>query len=160
MKSPILTVFICLVLLCVFSCKKDPKSDKMYAVEVVEDSTNLAVEEVIEEKKPVVKKKKKSTKKKKANEDDKTMRIPGTFDSTDNSFSKKYIRDYERYMANYKKAVEASDMDSFLKLSDASSDLSRQYNRLMNILPGDEIGKLSEYMQVKSEELAKLSEQM
>ncbi|WP_109300059.1 hypothetical protein [Aquimarina sp. AU474] len=162
MKKTIVTTCICLLLATMISCKKDPKTDKLDVVETVQDSTAVAVEEVVEEKKPVVKKKKKkkTTKKKKPTIDDKAMRIPGTFDTTENTHSKKFIKDYERYVANYKKAVKAHDMDSFLKLGDASSDLSRQYNRLMSILPGEEISKLSEYMQVKSKQINELSAQM
>lgn len=162
MKKTTLSMLIFGLLLSVFSCMKDPKSDKVDAVkEIVQDSTNIATEEVVEEKKPVVKKKKKATKKKNRTvKKDVTMRIPGTPNSTNNSYSKKYIRDYEQYVANYKKAVDAHDMDSFLKLSSASSDLSRQYNRLMSILPGEEIEKLSLYMQVKSKQLADLSAKM
>ncbi len=164
MKKTILTTFLCLLLVSVISCKKDPKTDKLDAVEVVQDSTDVTIEEVVEEKKPVVKKKKKTTKKKKKKKKktvvDGAMRIPGTSISTNNSYSKKYIRDYEKYVRNYKKAVEAHDMDSFLKLSSASSDLSRQYNRLMNILPGEEIEKLSEYMQLKSKQINELSSKM
>jgi hypothetical protein len=164
MKTPILIIFFCLVLVSVVSCKKESKTDNLDTVEIPRGDTSDFIEEVDEE--PEVKKKKKPTKKKKpakkgnATDDDKELRIPGTFDATDNSYSKKYIRDYERYVVNYKKAVEANDMDSFLKLSDASSDLSKQYTRLMNILPGEEIEKLSEYMQVKSEQLAELSSKM
>ncbi|WP_109852754.1 hypothetical protein [Aquimarina sp. AU58] len=160
MKTPILSIFLCLILLSVVSCKKDPKTDTVDPVEIPRGDTSNFIEETEKEKKPVVKKKKKTTKDKKATEDDNTLHIPGIFDTTDNSYSKKYIKDYERYVENYKKAVEANDMDSFLKLSDASSDLSKQYNRLMNILPGEEIQKLSEYMQVKSEQLAELSSKM
>ncbi len=158
MKKNFLTAFICVLLIGVTSCKKDPKTDKLEVVEEVQDSTQIAVEEVVEEKKPVVKKKK-TTKKKKDNVD-KPLRIPGTSEKTNNSYSKKYIKDYEKYVANYKKAVEAHDMDSFLKLSSASSDLSRQYTRLMSILPGEEIEKLSKYMAVKSKQINALSEQM
>lgn len=161
MKTPILSIFLCMILLSVVSCKKDPKTDNtLDPVEIPRGDTSDFIEETQEEKKPVVKKKKKITKDKKTTKDDNTLHIPGTFDTTDNSYSKKYIKDYERYVANYKKAVEANDMDSFLKLSDASNDLSKQYNRLMNILPGEEIQKLSEYMQVKSEQLAELSSKM
>ncbi len=161
MKKTILSILIIALFLSVFSCMKDPKSDKVDAIkEVAEDSTKIAVEEVVEEKKPVVKKKKTTKKKKKTVRKDVTMRIPGTPNSTDNSYSKKYIKDYERYVSNYKKAVNAHDMDSFLKLNSASSDLSRQYSRLMSILPGEEIEKLSLYMQVKSKQLADLSAKM
>jgi hypothetical protein len=161
MKTPVLIISICLALSSVISCKKEVKTDSFDTVEVPRGDTSNFIEEVDEESK--VKKKKKSTKKNKPTKkegDDKILHIPGTFDETDNPHSKKYIRDYERYVANYKKAVEAKDMDSFLKLSDASSDLSRQYSKLMNILPGKEIEKLSEYMQVKSEQLAELSSKM
>ncbi|WP_108867277.1 hypothetical protein [Aquimarina aquimarini] len=160
MKTPILSILFCATLLLAGSCKKDPKADKLDVVEVVKDSTNVAVEEVVEEKKPEKPKKKKATKKKTVETKEKTTRIPGTSFSTDNSFAKKYIKDYERYVANYKKAVEANDMDSFLKLSDASSSLSKQYTRLISVLPGEEIEKLSKYMQVKSDQLTKLSEKM
>ncbi len=163
MKKPILIISLCTVLLSIVSCKKDPKSDTVdTTVEtVMPDSIREAVSEEIEKEKAVIKKKKAPVEKKKPKEEDNgIMRIPGTFDSTDNSYTKKYIKDYEKYMVDYKKAVEAKDMDSFLKLSDASSSLSKQFNRLMNILPSEEIQKVSEYMQVKSEELAKLSEKM
>ncbi len=155
----ILITFLCIALGSIISCKKDPKSDKLEPVEVAKDSTEV-VEEVVEEKKPITKKKTTTKKKKKSTTVDGAMRIPGTSESTNNSYVKKYIRDYEKYIANYKKAVDAQDMDSFLKLSSASSDLSRQYNRLMSILPGEEIEKLSNYMQVKSRQLAELSAKM
>jgi hypothetical protein len=164
MKTSILTIFLCLLLLSVVSCKKESKTDNLETVEVARGDTSDFIEEVDEE--PEVKKKKKPTKNKKstkkedATDGNKALHIPGTFDTTDNTYSKKYIKDYERYVVNYKKAVEANDMDSFLKLSDASSDLSKQYNRLMNILPGEEIEKLSEYMQIKSEQLTELSSKM
>lgn len=163
MKKPILIISLCTVLLSIVSCKKDPKSDTVdTTVEtVMPDSIRVAVSEEIEKEKTVIKKKKVPVEKKKPTEEDKgVMRIPGTFDSTDNSYTKKYIKDYEKYILDYKKAVEAKDMDSFLKLNDASSSLSKQFNRLMNILPSEEIQKVSEYMQLKSEQLAKLSEKM
>ncbi len=165
MKTPFVIVFLCAITLSISSCKKDPKIDKEEIVEISPDSTSVAVDETkieenLEEKKKVASKKKKTKKKKKTSSSNKTMRIPGTFDTTDNSYSKKYIRDYERYVSNYKKAVESKDMDSFLKLSDASSDLTRQYNRIINILPGEEIEKLSEYMQIKSKQLNELSAKM
>ena len=164
MKKPILIISFCVIILSMVSCKKDPKSDTVdTTVEtVMPDSIRVAVSEEIEkEKTKVTKKKSAPVEKKKPTEEDKgVMRIPGTFDSTSNSYTKKYIKDYEKYILDYKKAVEAKDMDSFLKLNDASSSLSKQYNRLMNILPSEEIQKVSEYMQVKSEQLAKLSAKM
>ncbi|WP_062059229.1 hypothetical protein [Aquimarina longa] len=164
MRKPILTIFVCTLLLSVISCKKDPKSDALDVVEEVQDSTKVAVEEVVEEVKPKVKKKKKVTGKRDGKKEfertNKLIPIPGTSGHTSNPDTRKYIKDYERYVANYKKAVEAKDMDSFLRLSDASSDLSRQYNALMTKLPGEEIEKLSEYMQVKSDQLTKLAEKM
>ncbi|MBP2832080.1 hypothetical protein J8281_07740 [Aquimarina sp. U1-2] len=157
------------VLLLFFSCKKDPKATNFEAVEYPVDSTYVEGENkgvVIKnastkkKKKSYTKKKKKNNTKRKTAKDDAVIRIPGTFERTSNSYAKKYIKDYERYVANYKKAVEANDMDSFLKLSNASSDLSRQYNRLMSILPGEEIEKLSQYMEVKSKQINALSAKM
>jgi len=89
-----------------------------------------------------------------------SMKIPGTSLSTNHGMAKKYIYDYENYVARYRKAVAAKDMDSFLRLSDASSSLSRQYTKLMSILPGEEIEKLSQYMDIKSKQLNQLSSQM
>lgn len=170
MKKPILIISLCTILLSVVSCKKDPKSDTVVdtTVEtVMPDSIREAVLEEVEKekmeaknKKSIIENKKAITEKKKSTEGKSTMRIPGTFDSTDNTDTQKYIKDYEKYVEDYKKAVEAKDMDSFLKLNDASSSLSKQFNRLMNILPSEEIQKVSEYMQVKSEQLAKLSAKM
>ncbi|TPN89247.1 hypothetical protein [Aquimarina algicola] len=167
MKKQILTVFVCVTLLLVSSCKKDPKSDNLEVVEKVQDSTQIVASETIEEEKPEPQKKKE--KKKKDPERDgkkdfertsKLIPIPGTSDRTENADAKRYIRDYEKYVSNYKKAVEAKDMDSFLKLNDASSSLSKQYNELMTKLSGEEIEKMSKYMQVKSRQLAELSAKM
>ncbi len=158
MKKNIFISFLSIILLFAISCKKDIKLDKLDTVEVVKDTTEV----VIEEKKPEVqkpKKKKKTTSKKKGNSN-KSMRIPGTSWYTDNADSKKYIKDYERYVYNYKKAVNAHDMDSFIKLGKASSSLSKQYLSLMSKLPGDEIEKLSEYMKVKSNQIDELSKKM
>jgi len=174
MKNIIFPLFLVLMILSVASCKKDPKSDKekLKSVENPVDSTMVkdANKEVVVQKPTTTKKKKKPTSSKKSSSTktkkkskatvDGTMRIPGTSFSTDNSMSKKYIRDYESYVRNYKKAVDAKDMDSFLKLSDASSSLSRQYTRLISVLPGEEIEKLSTYMQVKSKQLDKLSSKL
>ncbi len=159
-------ILLCTALLANFSCKKDPKSDKLEVVEKVEDSTAVAVEEIVEEKKPAVKKKKKTVKKNKNDgkkefeRNSKFIPIPGTGAKTSNTDAKKYIKDYERYISNYKKAVEAKDMDSFLKLNEASSDLTKQYNSLMTKLSGQEIENISKYMQIKSAQLNKLSAQM
>ncbi len=161
-------ILLCTATLFNFSCKKDPKSDKLEVVEKVEDSTAVAVEEVVEEeKKPVVKKKKKPVKKDKQDgkkEYEKTgvfISIPGTGGATtSNTDAKKYIRDYERYISEYKKAVEAKDMDSFLKLNEASSNLTKQYNSLMTKLSGEDIENISKYMQVKTKQLNELSAQM
>ncbi len=158
MKKTFLITIFCLLLFSIPSCKKDPKSDKIDPVEVVQDSTQVAVEEVVEEKKPVVKKKKKTTTKKKPV--DKSMRIPGTAYSTKNVDAKSYIRNYERYVSNYKKAVASQNTEAFFKLSDESNALTRQYNQLMSKLPGEEIEKLSKYMQIKSQQLAELSAKM
>ncbi len=169
MKKTICIIFLSvLALLSVTSCKKDSRTNDFEAVEYPVDSTyiegedkGVVIKNAVTKKKnkPAAKKKKTSTKKKTVKEEG-TMRIPGTFERTNNSYSKKYIKDYERYVSNYKKAVEAHDMDSFLKLNSASNDLSRQYSRLMSILPGEEIEKLSKYMEVKTKQMNDLSAKM
>ncbi|WP_271766874.1 hypothetical protein [Aquimarina algiphila] len=168
MKKTILTIFLSAVLLSAFSCKKDPKSDTLDTVEVARGDTSDFVEEVDKEKEPEVEKKKKPNKKKKSDLDgkkdfektNKLIPIPGTSGYTKNSAAKKYIKDYEKYVANYKKAVEAHDMESFLKLNEASSDLTKQYNSLMTKLSGEEIENISKYMQAKSKQLNALSAKM
>ncbi len=159
MKNTILITFLSLIMLSFVSCKQDPKSDKLDAVETVKDSTSVAVEEVVEDVKPVVKKKK-TPKKKKTVKVDKPMRIPGTSYSTKNVDAKSYIKNYERYVSNYRKAVTSQNTEAFFKLSDESNNLTKQYNRLMSKLPGEEIEKLSKYMQIKSQQLAELSAKM
>ncbi|GAA4271886.1 hypothetical protein U6A24_22555 [Aquimarina gracilis] len=171
MKKTIFVTFLGVTsLLLIASCKKDPKGANINELEAVEypvDSTDVSSDKGVVVNAPGAKKKKSTTKKKKTTStkkntttDNGEMRIPGTFERTNNSYAKKYIRDYEKYVSNYKKAVEAHDMDSFLKLNSASSDLSRQYTRLMSILPGEEIEKLSKYMEVKSKQINELSAKM
>ena len=150
----------------IVSCKQDPKTDKMELQEQVEDTLPAVVEPVVEEK-PVVKKekvvKKKKTKAqikaesvKKLTLELKSKGLP-TFNETPAMI---YIKNYEKYVADYRKAVEANDMDSFLKLSDASSALTRQYRTLLNSLEGEEVAKMSRYMQEKSKQIDALSANM
>lgn len=158
MKNILLSTFLCLMFMFVASCKKDPKSDKVEVVEEVVDSTDVV--EVVEEKKPVVKKKKKkkTTKKKTKTE---VIEVPAGAPSFSSVAARKYIRDYEAYVAKYKKAVESkADMDSFLKLSKASSSLTKQYRELISTLPAGEIEKMSKYMQKKTKQIDALSRQM
>ncbi|WP_299253900.1 hypothetical protein [uncultured Aquimarina sp.] len=156
MKNIVLVSFLCLLLVSVTSCKKDLKSDKVEVVEEVVDSTDVV--EVVEEKKPVVKKKKKTIKKKpKTNE----IKVPAGAPSFNSVAARKYVRDYEAYVAKYKKAVESkADMDSFLKLSEASSSLTKQYRKLISTLPAGEIEKMSKYIQKKTKQIDALSRQM
>ncbi|WP_299242462.1 hypothetical protein [uncultured Aquimarina sp.] len=158
MKNILLSSLLCLLLVSVVSCKKDPKSDKVEVVEEVADSTDVV--EVVEEKKPVVKKKKKkkTTKKKpKTN----VIEVPAGAPSFNSTAARKYVRDYEAYVSKYKKAVESkADMDAFLKLSKSSSDLTNQYRKLISTLPAGEIEKMSKYMQEKTKQIDALSRQM
>jgi len=121
------------------------------------DSTDVV--EVVEEKKPVVKKKKKKPKKKKPKTE--AIKVPAGAPSFSSVAARKYIRDYEAYVVKYKKAVESkADMDAFLKLSKSSSDLTKQYRKLISTLPADEIEKMSKYMQKKTKQIDALSRQM
>lgn len=159
-KTFLLALVGFIIIAIVSSCKGDPKSDKQELKEAVKDTTAVvAVEEEKPEKEPVKskpKKKKSKPKPKKTQE----IKLPKGMTSITDEAAKKYIRDYERYVVNYKKAVDANDMDSFLKLNDASSSLSRQYNSLMSTLSGEDIEKISKYMQEKTVQLNKLSEKM
>ncbi|WP_378175068.1 hypothetical protein [Aquimarina sp. SS2-1] len=159
MKNIILSSLVCLLLISVVSCKKDPKTDKKEEViEEVVDSTDVV--EVVEEKKPVVKKKKKK-KTTKTKPKTNVIEVPAGAPSFKNTAARKYVRDYEAYVTKYKKAVESkADMDAFLKLSKLSSDLTSQYRKLISILPADEIEKMSKYMQEKTKQIDALSRQM
>ncbi|WP_299439261.1 hypothetical protein [uncultured Aquimarina sp.] len=156
MKNILLSSFLCLLLVSAVSCKKDPKADKVEVIEEVADSTDVV--EVVEEKKPVVKKKKKPKKKKPKTEIIKVPPGAPTFEST---AARKYVRDYEAYVAKYKKAVESkADMEAFIKLSESSNSLTAQYRKLVATLPAGEIEKMSQYMQKKTKQIDALSRQM
>ncbi len=149
--------FLCLFLLIMVSCKKDPKTDKLEVVEEIVDSTDVVAEEIVAEE-PVAKKKKKPVAKKKPK--DKKIAVPPGAPTFNSRAARKYIRDYEAYIANYKKAVKAKDMDSFLELNEASSSLTKQYRSLISTLSGEEIKKMSKYIQAKSKQIEELSKQM
>ncbi len=156
MKNIVLGSLLFLLLASVVSCKKDPKTDKEEIIEEVVDSTDVV--EVIEEKKPVVKKKKIPKKKKPKK---KVIEVPPGAPTFESEVARKYVRDYEAYVTKYKKAVEAkADMDSFLKLSEASSSLTRQYRKLISTLPAGEIEKMSKYMNEKAKQIDALNRQM
>lgn len=168
MKNFIFGIFLCLFLSLIISCKNDPKPDQTETVEVAVDSIDVVEavveeEEVVEKKKPVAKKEKETSKKKKTTTtkkpEKKQITGPG-IPSFDSSLARTYVRNYETYIVNYKKAVNANDMDSFLKLSEASSDLTKQYNQLVSKLSSEDMQKLSKYMQAKTVQLNKISESM
>ncbi len=156
MKNVFLTSFVCVLLMSAISCKKDPKSDTLEVKEELVDTTAV-VEDVVEEKKPIAKKKKKETKKKPKKE---TIALPPGTPNFTSVEARKYVRDYEAYVADYKKAVKSKDMDSFIELSEASSSLTRQYRILISKLSGEEMDKMSKYIQAKSKQIDELSKQM
>ena len=145
----------------VLSCKSDPKTDKQDLKEAVEDTTEVVdveVDEIVEEKKPV---KKKITKKKKTTTTKKeTYKVSAGAPTFSDAAARKYIIDYEKYVAAYKKAVEANDMESLVKLNDASKSLNQQYNALIEKLSAEELAKMSNYIQKKTQQLNELSEKM
>ncbi len=155
MKNIFFISFFLIFSIVVVSCNKDVKSSEgseiteevIDSIVVVDEVAEPIVEEVVKEK---VKPKKKKV----------TQPTGPGIPLFSGDEAKKYVREYERYVRNYKKAVEAKDMESFLNLNKASSSLSRQYNSLISKLPPEEIQKLSDYMQIKSKQLNKLSEQM
>ena len=145
-----------------FSCKSDPKTDKQDLKEAQVDTTevvDIEEEKIVEEKKPVTKKitakKKKATTPKKE-----AYKVPAGAPTFSDAAARKYIIDYEKYVAAYKKAVEANDMESFVKLNDASKSLNQQYNALIEKLSAEELAKMSNYIQEKTQQLNELSEKM
>lgn len=156
MKKTFLITLASFSVFLIASCNKDPKSDKKELKEAVTDTTQVVA---VEEEKPIEPVKKKTTKKT-TKPKKKTVKLPAGMSSITDKAAIKYIQDYERYVANYKKAVEANDMDSFLKLNEASSSLTKQYTALMTKLSGEDIEKISNYMQEKSKQIDALSAQM
>ena len=152
------------------SCHSDPKSDKV-TLNRVKDSIITTKESSIAEKQEEVKSKKKKvldtsiknikkqSKFKPKNEKVK-IDLPSGAPSFKGDEARRYVRDYERYVSNLKKAVEAKDIESFLKLGDASSNLTKQYNTLIGKLPADEIAKMSKYMKQKTRQLDELTKKM
>ncbi|MDY8136368.1 hypothetical protein [Aquimarina sp. 2201CG5-10] len=153
MKKSILTTFLCFTLLSMISCKKDAKVEQPEVEEVVEDVPKIT--ETTEEE-PVKKVKKTPKKKPKKKESDLP---PGTPTFSD-AAAKKYVRDYEAYITKYKKAIKDDDMDALLELGKASSSLNQQYNSLISKLSGEEIEKLSKYVQTKSKQIGELTKDM
>lgn len=80
------------------------------------------------------------------------------------SFSDKnvqeYVNAYEAYIEEYKKAVESKDMTAFASLGQKGQELGTKAQEVMGNLSGEDVTKLSEYMQKKSEQLQELSQKM
>ncbi|GGX16223.1 hypothetical protein [Aquimarina muelleri] len=80
------------------------------------------------------------------------------------SFSDKnvqeYVNAYEAYIEDYKKAVESKDMTAFASLGQKGQELGTKAQEVMGNLSGEDVTKLSEYMQKKSEQLQELSQKM
>ncbi len=158
MKS--LSIALLLCLLSITSCKKDPKSDKLDVQEEIVDTTTV-IKDVIEKKEVVTSKKKKKNEVTKKKPKEQIIPVPKGAPSFNSVAARKYVRDYEAYVANYRKAVKAhADMDSFLKLSEASSSLTKQYRTLISTLSGNEIEKMSKYMEAKTKQIDALSKQL
>lgn len=149
-----------------FSCKKDPKQDKEPIIEEVVDSTEIkeaVIPKLIEEEKVLEKKivKKKNEKthdgdKKYSRTTNKIPLPPGAPDIQD-QIVRKYIRDYENYIVEYRKAVNSDDFDTFLKLSKTSSKLTDQYRSVVDRLSGDDVKMMSDYIKKKTKEIEEIS---
>lgn len=160
-------ILLVILLGVIIACQGDPKSDKLELKEAVEDTTAVAkVEEKKAKVKKVVKKKRrKSTKKKSSAVAVATPKkveivVPSNMVEVEDAAARKYINDYENYVSSYKKAVDANDMDSFLKLSDASSNLTKQYQSMVSRLSEKDMELLSSYMLEKTKQLNELSKRM
>ncbi|MBQ4822520.1 hypothetical protein [Aquimarina sp. MMG016] len=157
MKRIVLITFLNLAALLAVSCKKDPKTDKIEVKEEVQDTIPVMQ---VEDEKPSVKKVTKKKKKKKKTTPKKVIKVPPGAPTFDDTEARRYVRDYEAYVAQYKKAVAANDMDSFLKLSDASSSLNRQYKSLITKLSSEEMDKMVKYMEKKTKQIDELTKKM
>lgn len=120
----------------------------------------MVVEKAEDKIKPVVTKKKKTRKKSTTKKKEQKISVPPSAPSFDNTEARKYVRDYEAYVSNYRKAVKAKDMESFLELNEASNNLTKQYRNLINKLSAEEIDKMSKYMQENTKQIDQLSSQM
>jgi len=155
-----------MLLLVLVSCKSEPKVDKeaIERAKAIQDSiekSKLVVVEEPEKKKKVVKKKKKKKISKETIEvKQKVISLPAGTPNFKNIDARRYVLDYEAYVSQYRKAVEASDMDSFLKLSKASSSLNSQYKTLISKLSGEEVDMILSYMDKKTKQINELTNRM
>lgn len=148
-----------------FSCNQDPKIERIKNSELGLDT--LQVENtrasVSLDTVPMVEKKEipKQISKPKAKPKPvaKKISVPKGAPSFKSTAARRYVRDYEAYVANYRKAVKSQGMDELLKLDKASASLTKQYRELMTQLSPDELDKLSQYMKKKSKQIDELSRQ-
>lgn len=160
-KKVFFSCFLSLLLFAV-SCKKDPKSDKIEISEEVLDSTLVDSTAIVEIEKPVVKKKKKETKKKTTKKKTKTeiIAVPPGAPAFESVEARKYVRDYERYVANYKRAVEGNDLNAIIKLSDTGNGLIKQYKTVVSKLSKNELVKMNSYVESKSRQIKALAKKI
>ncbi|WP_062059414.1 hypothetical protein [Aquimarina longa] len=71
-----------------------------------------------------------------------------------------YVNAYEAYIEEYKKAVERKDMNAFVALGKKGQELGQKAQEVMGNLSGDDVQKLSTYMQDKSTQLQELSQKL
>ncbi|WP_074409214.1 MULTISPECIES: hypothetical protein [Aquimarina] len=134
MKKVILNLSLVIAILAV-SCKNETKSDSSVSKDEVEK-----VEEKTEEK----------TSSQSANG------VPNFNDDK----VQEYVNSYEAYIEEYKKIVESKDMTAFASLGEKGQKLGQQAQEVMGNLSGEDVKKLNDYMQKKSEQLQELSKKL
>ncbi|EZH72227.1 hypothetical protein ATO12_25165 [Aquimarina atlantica] len=134
MKKVILNLSLVIAILAV-SCKNETKSDTSVSKDEVEK-----VEEKTEE----------NTSSKSANG------VPNFSDDK----VQEYVNSYEAYIEEYKKVVESKDMTAFASLGEKGQKLGQQAQEVMGNLSGEDVKKLNDYMQKKSEQLQELSKKL
>ncbi|WP_109097443.1 hypothetical protein [Aquimarina sp. AU58] len=134
MKKVILNLSLVIAILAV-SCKNETKSDSSVSKDEVEK-----VEEKTEE----------NTSSQSANG------VPNFSDDK----VQEYVNSYEAYIEEYKKIVESKDMTAFASLGEKGQKLGQQAQEVMGNLSGEDVKKLNDYMQKKSEQLQELSKKL
>ncbi|WP_103072175.1 hypothetical protein [Aquimarina sediminis] len=142
MKKVILSLSLVLAVLAV-SCKNEAKSDTQDSSETTENTESTEKAEKAEKE-----------------EGDTSKESASGVPSFGDEKVQEYVNAYEAYIEDYKKAAESKDMTAFAELGKKGQELATKSQEVMGNLSGDDVKKLSDYMQAKSAQLQELSQKM
>ncbi|MFC5045537.1 hypothetical protein ACFSTE_18470 [Aquimarina hainanensis] len=134
MKKTVLNLALIVAVVFATSCKNEAKTENA-------DTTTEKVEETKEEKKEEKK------------EETAATNVP----SFSNEKVQEYVKAYEAYIAEYRKAAESKNVTALGALGEKGQELATKSQELTANLSGDDVQKFTEYMMAKGKELQELS---